>query len=148
MREVGIKIVKDGSTINTRDPNNIVVDTRQSGAMKINQVIYQNMAKAKWHITNVKQTGSEEFPVTIISGEFRFKHGLGYPPPFIAYIWSRPADEYGSSADMMPSLVFGGYTKVVTTEDEIILTGIEDNSRVDDQFAVIIVFEENLESDD
>ena len=137
----GIRVVKDGFDISTRDPRNVALDTTQIGSLKKLPTLHIPL-DPKYFTERYDVVAGPGFTATF--GRIRIPHDFGYPPAFQGFFMDNSGDyKYASTLPYL-GLSFGSALTIESNETEVIISGIP-NAGYNGSLAVNI-FAENLEA--
>ena len=140
----GIRVVKEGFDITTRDPRNVALDTTAVGSLKKLPTI---------HIKIDPKNFTETYKVLIPHyagayyleyGRIRIPHDFGFPPAFMGFLLQEYETKHVTTLPSL-GLAFGSSLYVESNEHEVIINGLP--TEPTNHWIALTIFAENLEAE-
>ena len=137
----GIRVVKEGFDITTRDPRNVALDTTAVGSLKKLPTLHIKI-DPKNYTENYVVDGGIYGRFTF--GRIRIPHDFGFPPAFMGFLLQK---HQWKNATTLPytGLAYGSSIYMESNDKEVIINGLPPEST--NHWLAITIFAENLEAE-
>lgn len=136
----GIRIVKEGFDITTRDPRNVALDTTAVGSLKKLPTLH-----IKIDPKNYTETYTVNSPMgNFTFGRIRIPHDFGFPPAFMGFLLQKYQWKNAATLPYL-GLTFGSSLYMESDDKEVIISGLPTNPT--EHWLAITIFAENLEAE-
>ena len=137
----GIRVVKEGFDITTRDPRNVALDTTAVGSLKKLPTLHIKI-DPKNYTENYVVDGGIYGRFTF--GRIRIPHDFGFPPAFMGFLLQK---HQWKNATTLPhtGLAYGSSIYMESNDKEVIINGLPPGST--NLWLAITIFAENLDAE-
>ena len=137
----GIRVVKEGFDITTRDPRNVALDTTAVGSLKKLPTLHIKI-DPKNYTENYVVDGGIYGRFTF--GRIRIPHDFGFPPAFMGFLLQK---YQWKNATTLPytNLAFGSSVQIISDDKEIVIEGLP--LEPTQHWLAVTIFAENLEAE-
>ena len=137
----GIRVVKEGFDITTRDPRNVALDTTAVGSLKKLPTLHIKI-DPKNYTENYVVDGGIYGRFTF--GRIRIPHDFGFPPAFMGFLLQK---YQWKNATTLPytGLAFGSSVQIISDDKEIVIEGLP--LEPTQHWLAVTIFAENLEAE-
>ena len=145
----GIRVVKEGFDITTRDPRNVALDTTAVGSLKKLPTI---------HIKIDPKNFTERYKILVPDyqgsyflefGRIRIPHDFGFPPAFLGFVMQQYQWDgiLQKNVTTMPhtGLAFGSSIQMESDDREVVINGLPITPT--EHWMAITIFAENLDAE-
>ena len=142
----GIRIVREGFDITTRDPRNVALDTTAVGSLKKLPTLHIKIDPKNYTENYVVDRGIYG---RLTFGRIRIPHDFGFPPAFLGflmrqYMWEGVLQK---NVTAMPYTdpTFGSSVQIASDDKEIVIEGLP--LEPTQHWLAVTIFAENLEAE-
>ena len=145
----GIRVVKEGFDITTRDPRNVALDTTAVGSLKKLPTIHIKLDPKNFTETYKILIPHPADAYYLEYGRIRIPHDFGFPPAFLGFVMQQYMWEgvLQKNVTTMPhtGLSSGSTVQIVSDDKEIVIEGLP--LKPTQHWLAITIFAENLEAE-